>query len=108
MLTSKGQTTIPKDVRKPFPLPLENPLEYVIDDEWSGAGAAGDDRSRDTDRPETITIGTNEHIGTDPANLLQALTRLMAGQWKKGAIPPRWERKAAVRIVEHLERLLTK
>ena len=29
MLTSKGQTTIPKDVRKPFTLPLENPLEYV-------------------------------------------------------------------------------
>ena len=46
MLTSKGQTTIPKDVRKPFTLPLENPLEYVIDEEWSSAGAAGDDRSR--------------------------------------------------------------
>ena len=46
MLTSKGQTTIPKDVRKPFTLPLENPLEYVIDEEWSSAGADGDDRSR--------------------------------------------------------------
>jgi len=59
-----------------------------------------------TERPETITIGTNELIGTDPAMLPPALARLMAGQWKKGAIPPKWDGKAAERIVEHLERLL--
>ena len=35
-----------------------------------------------------------------------ALARLMAGQWKKGGIPPKWDGKAAVRIAEHLERLL--
>ena len=60
-----------------------------------------------TERPETITIGTNELIGTDPGKLPPALARLMAGQWKKGAIPPRWDGKAAERIVEHLERMLT-
>jgi len=27
----------------------------------------------------------------------------MAGQWKKGAIPPLWDGKAAERIVECLE-----
>ena len=59
-----------------------------------------------TERPETITIGTNELIGIDPANPPPALARLMAGQWKKGAIPPKWDGKAAERIVEHLERLL--
>jgi len=59
-----------------------------------------------TERPETITIGTNELIGTDPANLPPALARLIAGQWKQGAIPPRWDGKAAERIVEHLERML--
>ena len=59
-----------------------------------------------TERPETITIGTNELIGTDPSKLPPALARLMAGQWKKGAIPPKWDGKAAERIVEHLERLL--
>jgi UDP-N-acetylglucosamine 2-epimerase (non-hydrolysing) len=30
----------------------------------------------------------------------------MAGQWKKGAIPPKWDGQAATRIVKHLERLL--
>jgi UDP-N-acetylglucosamine 2-epimerase (non-hydrolysing) len=30
----------------------------------------------------------------------------MAGQWKTGSIPPKWDGKAAERIIEHLERLL--
>jgi len=59
-----------------------------------------------TERPETVTIGTNELIGTDPAKLAPALQRLMAGQWKKGAIPPLWDGKTAERIVEQLEKLL--
>lgn len=59
-----------------------------------------------TERPETITTGTNELIGTDPNKLPPALARLMAGKWKKGAIPPLWDGKAAERIVEHLERVL--
>jgi len=59
-----------------------------------------------TERPETITIGTNELIGTDPSKLPPALARLLAGQWKKGAIPPKWDGKTALRIVEHLEQVL--
>ena len=60
-----------------------------------------------TERPETITIGTNELIGTNPEKLPPALARLMAGEWKTGAIPSKWDGKAAERIVEHLERVLT-
>jgi len=59
-----------------------------------------------TERPETVTVGTNELVGTNPANLAPALARLMAGQWKKGAIPDKWDGKAAERIVTELERLL--
>lgn len=59
-----------------------------------------------TERPETVSVGTNELIGTDPAKLGPALARLMAGQWKKGGIPEKWDGKAAVRIVAELERLL--
>ncbi|MBI3806382.1 MAG: hypothetical protein HY281_02545 [Nitrospirae bacterium] len=50
-------------------------------------------------------IGTNEPIGTDPSKLPPALARLMAGQWGKGSIPPKWDGKAAERIVENFERL---
>ncbi|MCX7167926.1 MAG: UDP-N-acetylglucosamine 2-epimerase (non-hydrolyzing) [Rhodocyclales bacterium] len=59
-----------------------------------------------TERPETVSVGTNELIGTDPAKLAPALARLMAGQWKKGGIPDKWDGKAAERIVAELERLL--
>jgi UDP-N-acetylglucosamine 2-epimerase (non-hydrolysing) len=59
-----------------------------------------------TERPETVTMGTNELIGSDPAGLEPALDRLMAGQWKKGRIPEKWDGHAAERIVAHLEQLL--
>jgi UDP-N-acetylglucosamine 2-epimerase (non-hydrolysing) len=59
-----------------------------------------------TERPETVTVGTNELIGTDPARLGPAMARLMAGQWKKGGIPEKWDGKAAERIVAELGRLL--
>jgi UDP-N-acetylglucosamine 2-epimerase (non-hydrolysing) len=58
-----------------------------------------------TERPETVTIGTNELIGTNPAALKPALDRLFAGQWKKGSIPEKWDGKTGQRIAECLERL---
>jgi len=55
-----------------------------------------------TERPETITIGTNELIGTNPQAIKPALQKLFAGQWKRGAIPELWDGKSAERIVEVL------
>lgn len=52
-----------------------------------------------TERPETCTIGTNELIGTDPANITPALKKIMSGRWKKGGIPELWDGNAAERIV---------
>jgi len=60
-----------------------------------------------TERPETIEIGTNELIGTDPENLEPALAHLFAGKWKRGRIPEKWDGKAGERIVEALESLLS-
>lgn len=58
-----------------------------------------------TERPETVTVGTNELVGTDPAKIPPALARLIAGEWKKGSIPEFWDGCSAERIVATLERL---
>ena len=58
-----------------------------------------------TERPETVTIGTNELIGTDPANLKPTLDKLFAGKWKVGGIPEKWDGKTGKRIVSVLEQL---
>ena len=55
-----------------------------------------------TERPETITLGTNELVGTDPENLRPYLDKLMAGDWKTGGQIPLWDGKTAERIVEKL------
>lgn len=55
-----------------------------------------------TERPETVMIGTNELIGTDPSGLRAPLERLFAGHWKLGGTPPLWDGRAAERIVEAL------
>ena len=55
-----------------------------------------------TERPETVEIGTNELIGTNPDNIEPAFDKLLKGAWKKGRIPEKWDGKAADRIVEAL------
>lgn len=58
-----------------------------------------------TERPETLYIGTNELIGTNPSAIKPALDKLWNGDWKKGSIPELWDGKAAVRIIEQLLKL---
>lgn len=59
-----------------------------------------------TERPETVDIGTNMLIGTDPDALAPVLDILFDGKWKSGSIPPLWDGQTARRIVSALERLL--
>ena len=61
-----------------------------------------------TERPETVTMGTNELIGTDPAAIPPAMARLMDGKWKSGAIPPLWDGRTGERIVDHLVKLVAR
>jgi len=55
-----------------------------------------------TERPETVTVGTNELLGTDPGAIAPAMERLFSGQWKKGSIPDKWDGRAAERIADIL------
>lgn len=58
-----------------------------------------------TERPETVTMGTNEIIGENYDSLAKALQRLNSGGWKKGAIPELWDGRTAQRIVDVLLKL---
>ena len=60
-----------------------------------------------TERPETVTMGTNELLGVDPSALRPALDRLFAGEWKRGQVPEKWDGRTGARIVEVLERVLS-
>jgi UDP-N-acetylglucosamine 2-epimerase (non-hydrolysing) len=55
-----------------------------------------------TERPETVSLGTNEIIGTKSEMLKPYLDRLFEGTWKKGDIPPLWDGNAAMRIIDIL------
>lgn len=59
-----------------------------------------------TERPETVKIGTNELIGTDPKAIKPAMEKLFAGNWKKGTIPEKWDGKTAERIVSILTKIV--
>jgi len=55
-----------------------------------------------TERPETVDIGTNELLGVNPKSIGPAMKNLFSGTWKKGQIPYLWDGKTAERIVQHL------
>lgn len=55
-----------------------------------------------TERPETVTEGTNMLAGTDPAKITEYLEQLLTNNWKKGKIPALWDGLTSERIVNHL------
>lgn len=58
-----------------------------------------------TERPETVTVGTNMLIGDDHSNIPLALKKLMNGEWKSGAVPELWDGKTSERIVSKIVEL---
>ncbi len=58
-----------------------------------------------TERPETVEIGTNELIGTNPRSIRAELQKLFKGNWKKGKIPKYWDGKTSKRIIDELLKL---
>ena len=63
---------------------------------------------QNTERPITVSQGTNLLVGTDPAQIINAANNILAGKNKAGRIPPLWDGKAAERIVEILLRVAAK
>ena len=55
-----------------------------------------------TERPITVTIGTNQLIGRDTERLKSEARCVLAGSAKKGRIPRLWDGHAAERIARHI------
>ncbi len=55
-----------------------------------------------TERPVTVTMGTNVLVGRDPEKLRSELSKVLAGKAKKGTIPPLWDGHAGERIADVL------
>lgn len=56
-----------------------------------------------TERPVTISEGTNTIVGSDRKKIVQAVQTIISGKAKMGRLPDKWDGKAAQRIVEILE-----
>jgi UDP-N-acetylglucosamine 2-epimerase (non-hydrolysing) len=52
-----------------------------------------------TERPITITDGTNIMVGPDKSRILDAFRRIMSGDWKPAGPPEFWDGHAAERII---------
>lgn len=55
-----------------------------------------------TEHAETVTLGTNVLVGEDADRLSAAVADMVAGRWKKGSLPDRWDGRTAERIVRIL------
>jgi len=56
-----------------------------------------------TERPVTITEGTNYLVGVQKENIIESIQTVLEGRAKKGTIPEYWDGKAADRIAIHLK-----
>ena len=117
-LTSLKNATLPTNLHLVEPQPylafnylVENALAVITDsggitEETTVMGIPCMTLRDSTERPETVSIGTNELVGSDPQKLEPYLAKLFAGEWKQGGIPEKWDGHAAERIVAALEKIL--
>jgi len=53
-----------------------------------------------TERPSTVTIGTNELVPFDIETVQNKINSIIEGTYKKGDIPPMWDGKSTERILQ--------
>jgi UDP-N-acetylglucosamine 2-epimerase (non-hydrolysing) len=53
-----------------------------------------------TEHQETVNVGSNVLVGEDADKLREQVAKMIAGEWKKCALPDRWDGRTAERIVQ--------
>jgi UDP-N-acetylglucosamine 2-epimerase (non-hydrolysing) len=59
-----------------------------------------------TERPITVTIGSNELVPFEIETILKKVNQIKIGAYKTGKIPPLWDGKTTARILEVLNKIL--
>lgn len=73
-----------------------------IQEETSALGIPCLTLRQNTERPVTVTRGTNRIVGTDPDAIYASWRAVAEGRWPAGELPELWDGKAASRIVRVL------
>ena len=55
-----------------------------------------------TEHQETVSVGSNVLVGEDADKLGEAVKNMVSGEWKKCALPDRWDGRTAERILQIL------
>jgi UDP-N-acetylglucosamine 2-epimerase (non-hydrolysing) len=71
-----------------------------VQDESTALGVPCLTARDNTERPVTTTIGTNTLVGRRADRLLAEAVRVLDGHVRPSGMPPRWDDKVAVRIVD--------
>ena len=53
-----------------------------------------------TEHQETVNVGSNVLVGEDAGKLREAVQKMVRGEWKRCALPDRWDGRTAERIVQ--------
>jgi UDP-N-acetylglucosamine 2-epimerase (non-hydrolysing) len=91
-------------------LALEDGARFVLTDsggiqeETTALGVPCLTLRDNTERPVTITEGTNQLVGSDPEKIMPAVRALLEGPAREGRIPALWDGHAAERIADELIR----
>ena len=56
-----------------------------------------------TEHQETVSVGSNVLVGEDAEKLREAVAQMVSGEWKKCALPDRWDGRTAERILQVLD-----
>ena len=109
-----GQMPVMPNLRLAEPLPYLDFVQLManarcvltdsggIQEETTALGVPCLTLRENTERPITVTRGTNKVIGVDPDTICAEWRRATTGQWPAGELPELWDGKAAERIVEIL------
>jgi UDP-N-acetylglucosamine 2-epimerase (non-hydrolysing) len=55
-----------------------------------------------TERPVTVSVGTNIIVGSDPETIRHNVEKILAGRPKSGTVPDLWDGRASERVAEAL------